>query len=60
MKSFEAFTYFVINMASKGGAIVIMKKSEYNSACEKVLNDRNSYSELPVDPNHMYRKKIDK
>ena len=41
--------------ADKGRVTVVMKKSEYQEKCEKLLNDEKTYKKLKGDPTRKYK-----
>ena len=48
----------VIKQADKGGALVIMKRSDYEKECLSQLSNKKFYEDLPSDPKMTYRKAI--
>ena len=48
----------MIKQADKGGALVIMNRSDYEKECLSQLSNKKFYEELPSDPKMTYRKAI--
>ena len=46
----------VIKQADKGGALVIMNRSDYEKECLSQLNNKKFYEELPSDPKNDIQK----
>ena len=50
----------IIKPSDKCGFIVIMNKNDYEKACIEVLENKNVYEELELNPNSEYREQVDK
>lgn len=58
LNSLQADTGIVIKPADKGGAIVILDKSEYLEEGMRQLSDSQFYKELPNDPTKSYETEV--
>ncbi|XP_075142257.1 metabotropic glutamate receptor 3-like [Leptodactylus fuscus] len=48
----------VIRMADKGGKVVIMNSTDYNSSVLTILQDTNTCKKLSSDPTHIFSNKL--
>ncbi|CAJ0916116.1 unnamed protein product [Ranitomeya imitator] len=59
LKSLQDNTNIIIKAADKGGALVVMNKSQYIGEIRRQLADTNTYKKIQSDPTFIIRKKID-
>lgn len=50
----------VVRPADKGGGIVMMDKSDYVTEMYRILEDHDTYKELPSNPTNQFKKDLDK
>lgn len=49
-----------IHPAEKGGGIVILDKKDYEVEMYRILNEPNTYKELPNNPTSLYKRQLSK
>lgn len=51
-------TDVIIKPADKGGAIVVMNQTDYNTEAQRQLSDTSFYQPLPADPTLEYKERV--
>lgn len=58
MKTLENDKEIIVNESDKGGNIVILKRDQYITMCNRLLNEETCYEILPPDPTKNFQKEL--